>query len=152
MARDDTVIWDVRSPAEHAGDDPRQNKRGGPHPGRGPHGVDGAYEPPVRSGLLLPADEMRRKLEAIGITPDKRVLIHCQAGIRAAHGTFLLRLMGYDQREELRRILERMGQPGRHSDCEGNVSQYYGAGDGFALMLAAKRSTVSPPETGIRFS
>jgi hypothetical protein len=33
-------------------------------------------EPPARSGLLLPADEMRRKLEAAGITPEKQVLVH----------------------------------------------------------------------------
>ena len=33
IGRDDTVIWDVRSRAEHTGEDPRQNKHGGHIPG-----------------------------------------------------------------------------------------------------------------------
>ena len=54
-------------------------------------------EPPTRSGILLPADEIASQLTALGITPEKRVITHCQAGIRAAHALFLLRLMGYDR-------------------------------------------------------
>ena len=56
---------------------------------------DLTVKPPVRSGSFLPADEIAAKLKAIGVTPDKKVITHCQAGIRAAHGVFLLRLMGY---------------------------------------------------------
>jgi thiosulfate/3-mercaptopyruvate sulfurtransferase len=74
--RDDVVIWDVRSPAEYTGEDPRTNKRGG-------H-ISGAVHlewleltaPPARSGLLLPAGEIKRKLETVGITPDKLVYTH----------------------------------------------------------------------------
>jgi hypothetical protein len=32
--------------------------------------------PPARSGVLLPPEEMRRKLAQVGITPEKRVLVH----------------------------------------------------------------------------
>jgi thiosulfate/3-mercaptopyruvate sulfurtransferase len=93
---DDTVIWDVRERREHTGEDPRANKRGGRIPGaRHMEWLDLTASPPVRSGIFLPADEMRAKLEAIGVTPDKRVVTHCQAGIRAAHAYFALHLLGY---------------------------------------------------------
>jgi thiosulfate/3-mercaptopyruvate sulfurtransferase len=93
----DTIIWDVRSAAEHAGTDDRPNKRHGHIPGAVNLEWVELTEPPTRSGLFREPDEISRKLTAIGITPDKRVITHCQAGIRAAHGMFLLRLMGYDR-------------------------------------------------------
>lgn len=76
IGRDDTVIWDVRARAEYTGDDPRQNKRGGHIPGAVNLEWLDLTAPPLRSGLLLPAQEIRRKLEAAGITPDKKVLVH----------------------------------------------------------------------------
>jgi thiosulfate/3-mercaptopyruvate sulfurtransferase len=76
IERDDAVIWDVRAPAEYTGEDPRQNRRGGHIPGAVNLEWLEMTAPPARSGLLLPADEIRRKLEAAGITPDKTVLTH----------------------------------------------------------------------------
>jgi thiosulfate/3-mercaptopyruvate sulfurtransferase len=93
----ETIIWDVRSAEEHAGTDDRPNKRHGHIPGAVHMEWLDLTAPPIRSGLLREPDEISRKLTAIGITPDKRVITHCQAGIRAAHGMFLLRLMGYDR-------------------------------------------------------
>jgi thiosulfate/3-mercaptopyruvate sulfurtransferase len=74
--RGDTVIWDVRSRAEHTGEDPRQNKREGHIPGAVHMEWMELTAPPARSGMLLSPDEMRRKLEVKGITPEKRVLVH----------------------------------------------------------------------------
>jgi thiosulfate/3-mercaptopyruvate sulfurtransferase len=91
-----TVIWDVRSKEEHEGTDVRPNKRHGHIPGAVHMEWLDLLEPPVRSGMLLPADEISRRLTALGMTPDKRIVTHCQAGIRAAQGAFILRLMGYD--------------------------------------------------------
>ncbi len=93
---DDAVIWDVRAKGEHTGEDRRANKHGGHIPGA-THldWLDVTVSPPVRSGLLPPADEIRRKLTEVGIVPEKRVITHCQAGIRAAQAAFVLRLMGY---------------------------------------------------------
>jgi thiosulfate/3-mercaptopyruvate sulfurtransferase len=91
-----TVIWDVRSLEEHEGTDDRPNKRHGHIPGAVHMEWLELLEPPVRSGILLPAEEISRRLTALGITPDKRVVTHCQAGIRAAQGAYILRLMGYD--------------------------------------------------------
>jgi thiosulfate/3-mercaptopyruvate sulfurtransferase len=96
IGADDTVIWDVREADEYAGTDNRANKRHGHIPGAAHlEWLDLTVKPPVRSGLFLPADQIAQKLAAIGVTPDKKVITHCQAGIRAAHGAFLLRLMGY---------------------------------------------------------
>ena len=48
--------------------------------------------------------------EAAGVTPDKEIIAHCQLGVRAAHTWFVLKhVLGYPQREELRRLLGRNG-------------------------------------------
>jgi thiosulfate/3-mercaptopyruvate sulfurtransferase len=71
------VIWDVRSRGEHTGEDPRANRRGGHIPGAVHlEWLDMTVSPPRPAGVLLPADEIRRKLELAGITPDKRVFTH----------------------------------------------------------------------------
>lgn len=98
IGKSDTVILDVRSTGEHTGTDQRENKRGGHIPGAAHiEWLDLTVRPPERSGLLLPPDEIASKLEAVGVTPDKQVFTHCQAGIRAAHAYFVLKLMGYDR-------------------------------------------------------
>jgi thiosulfate/3-mercaptopyruvate sulfurtransferase len=76
IGRDDVVIWDVRSRGEYTGEDPRQNKRGGHIPGAVSMEWLDLTAPPTRSGLLLPADEIKHKLETAGITPDKLVYTH----------------------------------------------------------------------------
>jgi thiosulfate/3-mercaptopyruvate sulfurtransferase len=70
------VIWDVRSPDEYTGRERRQNKRAGHIPGAVNLEWLELTAPPARSGLLLPADEIARKLEAAGITPEKTVYVH----------------------------------------------------------------------------
>lgn len=94
--RDDTVIWDARSRAEHTGDDPRANRHGGHIPGAVNMEWVEMTEKPIRSGKLLPADEIQTRLDRLGITPGKAVITHCQAGIRAAHAMFVLELMGHE--------------------------------------------------------
>ncbi|HEV8575413.1 MAG TPA: rhodanese-like domain-containing protein [Dehalococcoidia bacterium] len=76
LSREDTVIWDVRSHGEHTGADPRENKHGGHIPGAVHLEWLDLTAPPARSGRLLPPDQMRRKLAEVGITPEKRVLVH----------------------------------------------------------------------------
>ena len=98
IGRPDTVILDVRSTGEHTGDDKRANQRGGHIPGAAHiEWLDLTVRPPERSGLLLPPEEIAAKLAAVGVTPGKQVITHCQAGIRAAHAYFVLKLMGYDR-------------------------------------------------------
>lgn len=72
----DTVIWDVRSRDEHTGEDPRENKRAGHIPGAVNMEWLEMTAPPERSGLFLPADDIRRRLGTLGITPEKTVFTH----------------------------------------------------------------------------
>ena len=76
IAGEGVVIWDVRSRAEHTGEDPRENKRAGHMPGAVNLEWSELNAPPEWSGLLLPAEEIRRKLELAGVTPEKQVLTH----------------------------------------------------------------------------
>lgn len=75
IGRPGTVIWDVRSRAEHTGENPRQNRYGGHIPGA-VHLEWLELNTPGEAPELLPADEIRRRLEAVSITPEKEVLAH----------------------------------------------------------------------------
>ena len=75
LGREGVVIWDVRSPEEHSGEDPRENKYGGHIPGA----VNLEWRNLVTDDdlrLWKPADELRRMLDSLGITADKDVLTH----------------------------------------------------------------------------
>ncbi len=75
IGHEDTVIWDVRSAEEHTGENPRQNRFGGHIPGA----VHLEWLDLTTGGEapeLLPAEEIRRRLEAVGITPESEVLVH----------------------------------------------------------------------------
>lgn len=76
IGREGTVIWDIRSREEHTGANPRQNKRGGHIPGAVHLEWLDLTAPPAYSGLLLPAEEIHRRLATAGITPEKQVLVH----------------------------------------------------------------------------
>jgi thiosulfate/3-mercaptopyruvate sulfurtransferase len=93
----DVLFWDVRSPGEYAGTDPRSNSPA--RAGHIPRAVNLEWTELVdpATGLLKPADEMRRLLAAKGITPDKEIVSYCQGGGRAAHGVLTLKLLGYDR-------------------------------------------------------
>lgn len=44
---------------------------------------------------VRPADQLRRELQALGITPEKEIVTYCRSGARAAHTYLLLRSLGY---------------------------------------------------------
>ena len=93
----DVLFWDVRSAGEYSGADPRSNPPA--RAGHVPRAVNLEWTELVdaSTGLLKPADEMRRLLTAKGITPDKEIVSYCQGGGRAAHGVLVLKLLGYDR-------------------------------------------------------
>ncbi len=75
IGREGTVIWDVRSAQEHTGESRRQNRYGGHIPGA----VHLEWLDLTTRGEapeLLPAEEIRHRLEAVGITPESEVLTH----------------------------------------------------------------------------
>jgi len=89
------AVVDVRSPAEYVGQDLRGNKKGGHVPGA----VNVNWEETVTTGdagVWKPAGELAAMYAGKGLTQNDTVAVYCQTGVRAAHGYFTLRLMGYD--------------------------------------------------------
>lgn len=95
--RDDFVFWDTRSIGEFEG------KVAGfgasPRLGRIPGAVHLEWSEllDAESRTLKPAHDLRRMLEARGITPDKQVASYCNGGARGALGGYVLRILGYDR-------------------------------------------------------
>ena len=103
--RTDTVILDVRTEAEFRGVDQEKNPRHGhiPHAVNIPHaqlftqsGGHPATQPATRpKGRLKSAPELRKLFEKSGVTSDRRVVVHCQSGGRAALAALALVYAGY---------------------------------------------------------
>ena len=89
----DVLFWDVRSAGEYAGADPRSNPP--ERAGHIPRAVNLEWTELVEpaTGLFKLAEEMRRLLDAKGLTPDKEIVSYCQGGGRAAHGVLALKLL-----------------------------------------------------------
>ena len=88
----EVVLWDTRTRAEFTG---RKVKalRGGHIPGA-VH-LDWREVLDSRTGCFLPLERIRERLTTLGILPDREVVTYCHAGLRAAHGYFVARLLGY---------------------------------------------------------
>ncbi len=43
------------------------------------------------------ASELRALLTEAGLSPENEIIVHCQAGVRMAVGTFVLTLLGWNQ-------------------------------------------------------
>jgi len=87
-------IWALfaRTPKEYRGEDVRA-KRGGHIPGA--KNIEWALH--LRADQTFKSlDDLRRLYAAQGVTPEKTVVTYCQTQHRAAHGYFVLRLLGYD--------------------------------------------------------
>lgn len=98
------VLADARSLAEYEGSDQRA-ARGGHIPGA-VH-FDWNYSKEPGTGHFKSAAELRPRLEALGITPDKEVICYCQSHQRSAVVCLLLEALGYP---------EVKGYPGAWSD------------------------------------
>lgn len=87
-------VVDSRSPAEYTGAD-RYASRGGHIPGAG--NIDWVQNLDGEKGIFLPTETLERIYEQGEVTRDRKIVTHCQTGIRAAHTYFTLRLLGYDE-------------------------------------------------------
>ena len=88
------VIWDSRSVLQYIGYDLRTNPgrpalRGQPRldqpPGRDANGVS----------VLKSSAEILELLKEHGITPDKEIIIYCQAGVRSSYSSDTLLGLGF---------------------------------------------------------
>jgi len=111
LDRKDTVVLDVRTEDEFKGVDREKNPRHGhlpgavslPHtrlltPGKAPPGDTPPATQPGSAkvkGRLKPVPELRKLFEQAGIRPDRRVVVHCQSGGRAALVALALVHAGY---------------------------------------------------------
>jgi thiosulfate/3-mercaptopyruvate sulfurtransferase len=96
VGREDVAILDVRNRDEYTGVNGRGNQRRGHVPGA-VHIEWTNFVTDDERKVFKPAAELREMLTAQGVTPDKNVFVYWQAGIRASHGTFVLKLLGYDR-------------------------------------------------------
>jgi thiosulfate/3-mercaptopyruvate sulfurtransferase len=91
LGRDDVVIVDTRSRAEHTGELVRA-ARGGAIPGSVHLEWTRNLAP---DGRYRPANELRAMYAQAGITPEREVITYCQGGYRAAQSWVALTLAGY---------------------------------------------------------
>ncbi|HHT9152600.1 MAG TPA: sulfurtransferase [Candidatus Hypogeohydataceae bacterium YC40] len=88
------ILLDARSKAEYTGT-ARLSKRVGHIPGAILLEWSNAINPTTETFKTY--EELRNLLEGVGVTKDKTIVPYCQAGIRASHTYFVLRLLGYDK-------------------------------------------------------
>lgn len=89
------IVLDCRSAAEFEGVDIRA-ARGGHIPGA----VNMNWMDTIdreRNFRLKPADRLTTALAALGVTPDKEVIVHCQTHHRSAHTYVMLKSLGFDR-------------------------------------------------------
>ncbi|GAB4509697.1 MAG: thiosulfate sulfurtransferase [Sulfuricaulis sp.] len=87
------IIVDTRTPAEYRGET-RRAERGGHIPGAVNFDWMNAIDQ-ARSVRLKPAEELKRVLVDLGVTPDKEVITYCQTHHRSAHTYIVLKSLGY---------------------------------------------------------
>jgi thiosulfate/3-mercaptopyruvate sulfurtransferase len=87
------VIVDTRTPAEYRGET-RRAERAGHIPGAVNFDWMNAIDQ-TRNVRLKPADELRRTLSELGVTPEKEVITYCQTHHRSAHTYIVLKSLGY---------------------------------------------------------
>lgn len=92
----DVHVLDVRSDGEWLGTNDRGNARAGHVPGAA-HLEWLNFVTSDDRRVFKPAAELRSMLGAAGVTPAGETITYCQGGIRAAHGMFTLRLLGWDR-------------------------------------------------------
>ena len=70
-------------------------------------------------GTFKSADELSELYGAKGVTNGEPIIAYCRIGERSAHTWFVLHeLLGKDGRQELRRLVDRVGQHGQRPDRE----------------------------------
>lgn len=96
MADPDVRIVDLRNASEWSGQNPWGNARAGHIPGAVHYEWVNSLNTDERR-MFKSAPELWQGLEQAGVTPESEVITHCQAGIRASHGAFVLSLLGFDR-------------------------------------------------------
>lgn len=95
LRQPELALLDARSPAEYQGQDVRA-ARGGHIPGAvNLNWLDTMDK--EHNLRFKPETALRTTLEALGITPDKEVIVYCQTHHRSAHSYMMLKQLGYQK-------------------------------------------------------
>jgi thiosulfate/3-mercaptopyruvate sulfurtransferase len=89
----DTVILDTRSAAEFHGRDVRANNGG--HIPNAIHFEWSSCVDLLDNGRLLDTETVSYRLNQLGVTPDKEILVYCQSHHRSSHTYLVLKHLGY---------------------------------------------------------
>ena len=73
-------------------------------------------------GTFKSADALKQLYQSKGVTGANEVIAYCRIGERSSHTWFVLKyLLGLRQREELRRLVDGVGEPGGRAHREGTA-------------------------------
>ena len=119
-----TRLVDVRSPQEYSGEViamPGYEQEGAQRAGHIPGAASIPWAQAVtENGTFKSADDLRKLYEGKGVLNGDPIIAYCRIGERSAHTWFVLHeLLGKRQRQELRRLVDRVGQPRQRPDREG---------------------------------
>ena len=73
-------------------------------------------------GTFKTADELRELYTSKGVLNGEPIIAYCRIGERSAHTWFVLHELLGRRRQELRRLVDRVGQHGRRPDREGRLA------------------------------
>lgn len=108
IGKSDIVILDTREPREYAGETPYGESRGGHVPGA----KHIFYKDLVGAdGKILPADQLKGKLQSLGVKEDTQIVSYCTGGIRSGFVTAVLNNFGYKARNYAGSMWEWSAQP-----------------------------------------
>lgn len=108
IGKSDIVILDTREPREYAGETPYGETRGGHVPGA----KHIFYKDLVGAdGKILPADQLKGKLQSLGVKDDTQIVSYCTGGIRSGFVTAVLNNFGYKARNYAGSMWEWSAQP-----------------------------------------
>lgn len=91
---DNTIVWDTRSAGEFAGYTVTA-RRCGHIPGAANYSWDIAFDS-NRDNMIRDESAIKNELEALGISADKEVIVHCQTHHRSSFAWVLAKHLGYN--------------------------------------------------------
>jgi len=93
LSSDNIQVWDARSPMEYSGETV-YGARGGHIPGALNYEWTRAMDQ-QRHLRLKPLDTIKAELQAVGITPEKNTITHCQSHHRSGLSYLIGKLIGF---------------------------------------------------------
>ncbi len=120
-------LVDVRSPDEFTGKlvaPAHLPQEGAQRPGHIPSAVNVPWSKAANEDGTFKTDEELAALYAdAGFDGSKETIAYCRIGERSSHTWFVLReLLGHDERQELRRLVDRVRLAGRRADRQGGLT------------------------------